>query len=213
MEPHFWHERWQNDEIGFHRPKVHPALRAYWGKAAGDRRAPVLVPLCGKSLDLRWLAERGHAVTGVELNGRAVAQFFDEAGLEPQRQPAAALTRWLAGAIEIFEGDFFAWHTDSPFELFYDRAALIALPPDMRRRYLEHLRGQLADDARGLLITFEYDPTEMDGPPFPVYESELRQFAGLRFELLAREDVLATHSNFAERGMSALHECTWLVTV
>ncbi|MDT8321303.1 MAG: hypothetical protein RQ826_12330 [Xanthomonadales bacterium] len=88
MQPDFWHARWHNDEIGFHRSDIHPALRAYWRKAAVGADTPVLVPLCGKSLDLRWLAQRGHAVTGIELSEKAVPEFFYEADLEAQRKPA-----------------------------------------------------------------------------------------------------------------------------
>ncbi|MFU8877364.1 MAG: thiopurine S-methyltransferase [Wenzhouxiangellaceae bacterium] len=213
MEPNFWHERWDSDKIGFHRSNIHPALRAYWQKITSDAGSPVLVPLCGKSLDLRWLANRGHAVTGIELSEKAVREFFDEADLEAQRSPAGQLTRWHAGNNEIFEGDFFAWQAKQPFELFYDRAALIALPPEMRPKYLEHLRAQLADGAQGLLITLEYDSAQMDGPPFSVHEKELKQTPGFEFERLARENVLPTHGKFAERGLAALHECTYRVTV
>jgi len=211
MQPDFWQERWHNDEIGFHRSDIHPALRAYWHRAAGDDKQPVLVPLCGKSLDLHWLARRGHAVTGIELSEKAVAEFFDEAELEPRRQPAGELTRWQAGNVEIFQGDFFAWQAEQAFELFYDRAALIAMPPDMRPKYLDHLRAQLDNAARGLLITLEYNPSQMDGPPFPVQETELKQTSGFGFKHLARENVLATHPGFAERGLTALHECTYRV--
>jgi len=212
MQPDFWHERWHNDEIGFHRRDIHPALRAYWQKSAGETKHPVLVPLCGKSRDLHWLARRGHPVTGIELSEKAIAGFFDEADLEPQKQPAGALTRWHAANFEIFEGDFFAWQAERPFQLVYDRAALIALPPDMRARYLAHLRAQLDNAALGLLITLEYNPSEMDGPPFPVHEKELKQTPGFKFQRLARENVLPTHADFAERGLTALHECAYRVT-
>jgi len=212
MQPDFWHQRWQNDQIGFHRADIHPGLRAYWQKAAGTDKLPVLVPLCGKSLDLHWLARRGHGVTGIELSEKAVAEFFDEAELEPRRQPAGELTRWQAAGIEIFHGNFLAWHAEQPFEQFYDRAALIALPPEMRPEYLAHLRAQLADKARGLLITLEYDAAEMDGPPFPVHERELKQTPGFSFQRLARENVLASHADFAQRGLTALHECSYRVT-
>ncbi len=212
MEGEFWHERWQRGEIGFHRSDVHWALSDYWKDVAGGRRTGVLVPLCGKSLDMHWLAERGHAVTGVELSGQAVEEFFDEWGRQPTRSSTGGLSYWRAGGVELVEGDFFDYVADQPFELFYDRAALIALPHAMRQKYLDHLRSLLTDDASGLLVTFEYDQEQMSGPPFAVPEEELEGYAELRFQLLERREALPEHPGFVERGLAALHECAWRVT-
>lgn len=218
MDANFWHERWQRREIGFHLDSVHWGLPPYWAGIAGDESSPVLAPLCGKSMDLHWLAERGHRVTGLELSGQAIAEFFDAAGLSPNRESLdqespETTTRWSAGPYTLVEGDFFDWRASEPFQRFYDRAALVALPPSMRPRYLAHLHGQLAPDARGLLITFEYDQSQMNGPPFAVPESELHETPDFEFSLLERRDVLDGHPGFAERGLTALHECAWKVAV
>ncbi|RFF26877.1 MULTISPECIES: thiopurine S-methyltransferase [unclassified Wenzhouxiangella] len=210
MERDFWRERWNRGEIGFHQSDIHWALKRHWDEIADVHAGRVLAPLCGKSLDLRWLAENGHEVTGIELSAKAVKEFFEEWGKQPTQSAVAELTYWRAGGVELVEGDFFAYATNEPFDLFYDRAALIALPHDMRPAYLDHLRTLLTDKARGLLVTFEYDQTEMDGPPFAVLEDELTDYPGLQFQLLERRDVLAQHARFAERGLTALHECAWL---
>lgn len=213
MHHDFWHERWRRGEIGFHRTEVHWALELYWDRVAesAGSEAEVLVPLCGKSLDMVWLAERGHRVRGVELSRKAIAEFFDEAGRMPKQRPRGKLTAWESGPIELFEGDFFAFEPESPLPLFYDRAALVALPEAMRRSYLVKLRSVLADTACGLLVSFESDPVRYDGPPFDVTEGELRQAAGLDFELLERREVLASHPRRAEQGTIELHESVWRV--
>ena len=213
MDADFWHERWQRREIGFHRDSAHWGLPRYWADVNGDGNAPVLAPLCGKSMDLHWLAERGHSVTGLELSGQAIGEFFDEAGISPDRESLDHAMRWTSGPYTLVEGDFFDWRASTRFERFYDRAALVALPPSMRPRYLTHLHGQLAPDARGLLITFEYDQNQMNGPPFAVPEPELRDTPGFEFTLLERRDVLEGHPGFAERGLNALQECAWKVAV
>lgn len=213
MDADFWHERWKRREIGFHRDSVHWGLPRHWADIAGEEARKVLAPLCGKSLDLHWLAERGHAVTGLEISGQAIAEFFEEAGISPARTPAGAATRWSAGPYRLIEGDFFEWRAAEPFPLFYDRAALVALPPSMRPRYLAHLHRQLAPGARGLLITLEYEQSQMKGPPFAVPESELAEAPGYGFTLLERRDVLEQHPGFAERGLTSLHECAWIVSV
>ncbi|MDZ7789880.1 MAG: thiopurine S-methyltransferase [Xanthomonadales bacterium] len=213
MESNFWHERWQRGEIGFHRSDIHWALERHWAAIAQGRSGAVLVPLCGKSLDMRWLARRGHQVVGIELSGQAVQAFYEEWGKQPTSLQAGRLERWQADGVVLYEGDFFDYRPEAPFELFYDRAALVALPPNMRTDYLDHLRSLLASRAQGLLVTFEYDPSQMDGPPFSVPEAELHAHPGLAFELIERRDTLGGHPRFAERGLTALHECAWRVGI
>lgn len=210
MNRQFWHERWRRNEIGFHRDSVHPALECHWSAVAGDSRPPVLVPLCGKSLDLHWLARRGHDVVGVEVDGSAIEAFFEEAGLVPDYSTrSAAMPMWQSGRISILEGDFFEFTPDTPFELVYDRAALIALPRTMRQAYLDHLAGMLTPLANGLLITLEYDQHEMDGPPFAVLPDELDASDSFDFELVERRDVPGSRPGFGEHGLKWLSESSY----
>lgn len=211
MEKEFWLARWERREIGFHRPDIHWALNRHWDEICGGGAGRVLVPLCGKSLDQRWLARRVHEVVGIEFSEQAIREFYQEWNKAPAREQVGKLHRWQAENVVIFEGDFFDFRTSQPFELFYDRAALVALPRKLRSAYLDHLHRLLADDARGLLVTFEYDQARMDGPPFSVPETEMMAESGFRFELLERREVLQQHPGFAQRGLSALDECAWLV--
>ncbi|MFN3712801.1 MAG: thiopurine S-methyltransferase [Alcanivoracaceae bacterium] len=209
MEPQFWLERWRRGEIGFHLPRPHPKLVRHWHRVAGQPGAPVLVPLCGKSLDMGWLAAEGHDICGVELSGEALQTFASEAGLSVAKQADG-----FAGAgWQLYCGDWFNFTAEQPFSLFYDRSALIALPAPMRERYVAHLLEQLTADARGLLITLEYDQVAMEGPPFSVQASEVRQhFAGrARVTELERADILQHEPRFKERGLSRLEEVVWLV--
>lgn len=212
MEPEFWQARWKRGEIGFHRGEVHWALKRHWDIVAGSQYEPVFVPLCGKSLDMRWLHQRGHPVYGCELSRRAVGAFFDEWGHEPDRHVQEGFEVWTAHGIELTIGDFFNLETVSGYPLFYDRASLVAMPREMRPDYLHKLRSLITDDARGLLVTFEYDQSQMDGPPFSVGRDELERFDGLDFELLEQRDVLDDHPNFAAKGLTTLRECAWRVS-
>jgi thiopurine S-methyltransferase len=211
MDKRFWHERWQRREIGFHQSDIHWALKRHWTDICGSSSAQVLVPLSGKSLDMRWLADRGHPVTGIELSGQAIEEFFGEWHRTPQGGTCGGLPRRRADGIELAEGDFFEFRPGQPFDLFYDRAALVALPESLRGPYLAQLRECLSPGASGLLVTFEYDARQMDGPPFPVLPEELSAQEGFRFELLERRDVLLEHQSFAEKGLDSLHECAWRV--
>lgn len=210
MEPDFWHERWRSGEIGFHQPDYHPALLRHWpglGVRAGGR---VLVPLCGRSLDMAWLARRNLAVVGVELSPIAVAGFFGHEGLEAAVQPAGALRRYAAGPYELFEGDFFDTSQEilGGLDAWYDRAALVALPPGMRARYAGHLASLVPSGATGLLVTLDYPQQQMNGPPFAVPATEVRDLLSAAFDVeeLERQDVLAGNPRFRERGLELLLE-------
>ena len=210
MEPEFWHARWQAGEIGFHLPRPHPKLCRYWPSLQLSAGQPVLVPLCGKSLDMNWLREQGHAVTGVELSRQALDNFVAENKLGL----AASDDGYSGDGWQLVAGDWFDYQATKPFSAFYDRAALIALPPALRRRYVTHLLAQLASGARGLLITLEYDQAEMDGPPFSVSAQEVRElFAGHGVRELHRANILEHEPRFRERGLTALNEVVWEITV
>lgn len=210
MQPSFWHERWERAEIGFHKQEINMQLQQFWNcleLRAGQR---VFVPLCGKSLDLLWLAGEGHPVTGVELSPVAVAAFFAENGLQPQRRMDGALEIWEADEIRILLGDFFALEPRHVTDCrgVYDRASLIALPPPMRERYARHLDAILPPGMRVLLVTMEYDQTRRPGPPFAVGEAEVRALyePAHEVELLYVRDALSDESRWRDFGLTGLLE-------
>ena len=225
MKKDFWLERWERQEIGFHQDEINPYLREYWQELHLARDGAVFVPLCGKSRDMLWLREQGHPVLGVELSAIAVQAFFEENGLTPHNitdgKPLHVASEKLASCeadnIRILCGDFFDLTKDDLAEVsaVYDRASLVALPPEMRERYARHLVSILPPATQILLITFDYPQEEMQGPPFAVsvdeVESLYRDHAEIR--LLARLDVLPQNPRFQQRGLSRLHENIFLLTL
>lgn len=214
MDHAFWIERWQKGQIGFHRNDVNGMLlRHHALLGAGSR---VLVPLCGKSLDMGWLAAQGHEVVGIELSRIAVDAFFAEHGLQPQVERRGGHLRFRAGAVEILCGDLFGIGTADvgAVTAWYDRAALIALPEAMRGRYVGHMAQLLQPGARGLLVTLDYAPPVIPGPPFPVGESEVRARCAGRFSvtLLERNEVLAQEPRFLSGGVTSMHEQAYALT-
>ncbi|RMD78747.1 MAG: thiopurine S-methyltransferase, partial [Gammaproteobacteria bacterium] len=178
--PGFWEARWAQGRTGFHQPRPNPLLERHWAALGVPPEAPVLVPLCGKSLDMVWLRQQGHPVVGVEVVEQAVAAFFAERGLRPRRRPAGAAVLWEAGGYRILQGDLFALGPEEvgPVGACYDRAALVALPRSARRRYVAHLGRLLPAAAPCLLITLDYPPGEMEGPPFSVPPEEVWELWG-----------------------------------
>lgn len=174
MDAEFWHQRWQEARIGFHRQQVNPQLRQVWPQLAIPAHTEVLVPLCGKSNDMHWLADQGHTVAGFELSSLAVQGFFNEAELVPQQETIGPYQCWQTEQIRLYQGDFFqAEQVGRRFDAAYDRAALIALPRSMQAQYVALLANLLNPGAVLLLITVNYAPEQQQTPPFSVSEQEV----------------------------------------
>ncbi len=208
-----WHARWSENRIGFHRRDVHPMLAAHWPPPGVDGAARVFVPLAGKSLDMHWLAERGHKVIGVELSPIAVTAFFEEAGMTPEAGVESGIDYLEQGGIRLYAGDLFAL---TPAHLgaataCYDRASLVALDVPTRRRYADALATLLPAGAGMLLVTVDYPQHEMAGPPFSVGDDEVRALfePAFRVERLQSASVLEEEAKFRERGVTRMHETAW----
>lgn len=185
-----------------------PLLLQHWSQVAPAAGSRVFVPLSGKSLDMAWLAAQGYRVLGVELSPLAVEQFFTEHGLTPQMRESRYGRHYCAGEIELICGDVFALDAAALADCaaVYDRAALIALPPPMRQRYVREVYTHLPAGCGGLLITLEYPQHEKNGPPFSVPEAEVRELYGSdwNIETLERRDILAEQPGFVAEGVSVL---------
>ncbi len=216
MQPAFWHKKWASNQIGFHQPQVNPYLQQHWPYLAVPARARVLVPLCGKSLDLLWLAGQGHPVLGIEISQTAVEDFFSEQQLTPEVSDVGAFRVYRAGAIELWCGDFFALAARDVADCatLYYRAALIALPPSMRERYAAHLQQILPAELRGLLITLDYDQAQLPGPPFAVADDEVQRLLGRawRTQELQEQDVLGEGGKFLQAGVTRLVERVYRIS-
>jgi thiopurine S-methyltransferase len=239
MKEDYWLERWERDETAFHQDEVNPHLRQYWQELHLAPGSTVFVPLCGKSCDMAWLVEQGHTVVGVELSHIAVEAFFAENGLTPKRVPGEKFDCYEADRIRILCGDFFDLGKGdlANIHAVYDRGALIALPPEMRKRYVAQLLDILPMSPRQssensvrpvtpgapgssgagiLLVTLDYPAEEMEGPPFAVSPEEVEALYEERnvhanIRLLLHKDVLEENPRFRERGLSRLEENVFLL--
>lgn len=213
MQPEFWHKKWDSGQIGFHLADVNPYLQRHWAVPATAR---VLVPLCGKSLDLAWLAGRGHQVLGIELSEKAIEDFFSEQQIQPLISEKGAFKVYHSESIELWCGDFFALTAGDVADCtaLYDRAALIALPPAMRERYAAHLQQILPQVVQGLLITLDYDQAQISGPPFAVGDAEVQRLMGdgWALQVLEEQDVLGESGKFLQAGVTRLEERVYRVS-
>jgi thiopurine S-methyltransferase len=213
MNNEFWLKRWSENRIGFHKAGVNPLLEEFLPQIS---KVPgrTLVPLCGKSVDLAWLASRGHQVVGADISEIAARAFASEQGIAMTVANEPPFTVFRAERIAYYVGDFFNIKPERTgrFDLIYDRAALIALPQDKRPEYAKHLKSLLVPGGNILMISLEYDPKKMEGPPFAVTESEVRAlFRELTVEKLHEHDSIDEEARFKERGLDWMKEVVYRI--
>jgi len=215
MNTEFWLEIWEKNKIGFHQQEINSHLKSYWQYLNVAPHCRVFVPLCGKTRDILWLCGQGRSVLGVEISQLAVRDFFIENGLQPSIFQQDNFYRWESDGLIILQGDFFNVNSGQVqgVECVFDRASLVALPIELRQQYVRHLKSILPDNVRTLLVTFEYEQKEMDGPPFSVNENELRDLYQDDYEiiLLFKQDVLDEYPQFQAQGLNRLQEKIYLL--
>jgi thiopurine S-methyltransferase len=214
MEPSFWRERWRINSIAFHQRDFNPYLIQYQHLLPTD--GTILVPLCGKSRDMLFLAQRGNQVVGCELVETALEAFYQENGLHAQRSEEPPFIRFEAENIRTYAGDFFALTNKQtgPVAAIFDRAALVALPEAMRQQYLEHTFSFLEPGGVCLMVGLRYEGENPSGPPFSIPAQEVTErtkgFADFRF--LQESDVLMGRPDLQQKGYRVYREWVALLT-
>lgn len=209
MEASFWHQRWEKGDIGFHKSEANALLVEHFEKLNLAKGSRVFLPLCGKTRDFAWLLSCGYRVVGAELSELAINELFNDLGVEPKISNVGELTLYCAEDIDILVGDIFNVSAEilGLVDAIYDRAALVALPANMRSQYTSHLM-KITNAAPQLLICYEYDQQLMDGPPFSVSEDEVKRHYGAAYQLkpVASKDVAG-----GLKGKVASIETVWLL--
>jgi thiopurine S-methyltransferase len=216
VQPDFWLDRWRSAQIGFHQAAVDRHLKAYWPLLKLPAHSRVFVPLCGKSLDLMWLRTLGHEVIGVELSPVALESFLMEHGIPARRQVLGCFDVYEADGFRLFCGDYFKLTPAllGSVSAVYDRAALISWTPAARESYVRHLTSLTSPGTRTLLITVEFPPEQMQGPPFPLTRDAIENlYAGhYSIEELGRHEILELEPRLKARGLTELREVCYRMT-
>ena len=227
MELDFWHERWEKGETGFHQTELNPYLGYFYGEkgpAVENRGAlRVFVPLCGKSLDMQWLLQNGYSVVGVECSQLAIEAFFDSHNMAYQKTEVSNHIKYVPegnpssrNTLEILQSDFFSVTQADLGDItdVFDRASLIALPEDMRLKYVARMAEFQKAGTRTLLVTLTYPQHEMDGPPFSVTEEEVKKLYADHFNIdkLLVKNILEEEPRFQQRGLTSLVETAYKLT-
>ena len=208
MQHSFWHQKWESNDIAFHRSEPNPLLDKYFKELSLPKGGRVFVPLCGKTLDIGWSLSNGYRA-GVELYELAIKELFEGLGIKPQVAKVDVLKRYSAGNIDIFVGDIFDLSGEIlvAVDAVYDRAALVALPEEMRRRYTSHLM-EITNTAPQLLICYDYDQDRMEGPPFSVSDAEVNQHYASSYDITRVESI---NMPDGPKGLKNVKKSVWLL--
>jgi len=213
MEHFFWDERWQKNQIGFHEGKYNSYLTEYFSLIPLKFRKHVLVPLCGKSADLVFLSQHCQKIIGVEFIEKAILDFFTESGLPFTKTSAET---YSAKNISLIFSDFI-FHESSFLQepgWLYDRAALVALPEPLRKKYADAITEREVHVKAQLLTVFEYPQHEKAGPPFSVNESMVKELYSSAWgiqKILTKDLLLEKNNPFAKQGFSSVSENVFLL--
>ena len=206
----FWLKKWDDGIIGFHKTSVNEKLSGFFNEVQDESTKRVYVPLCGKSIDMVWLAQQGLQVVGSEIAELAIRQFFSENEI-PFEQDGH---RFSSEQIVIENNDFYAFdpRTVGPIDAIYDRAAMVAMPTQRHAEYADRLLEILRPGGSILLVTFDYNQEQMSGPPFSIPEKHvLEHFHKGKITKLFHQSILETEPKFQSRGLDRLTETVWRI--
>tara|TARA_R110002050_G_scaffold57423_5_gene129355 strand:- start:277012 stop:277653 length:642 start_codon:yes stop_codon:yes gene_type:complete len=209
MDTDFWRNKWANNEIAFHRSHANPLLVNNI-KALGLAKGSVIfIPLCGKTLDIAWLLSNGYRIAGIELVETAIEQLFTELGVVPKISVINDIKHYRAENIDIYVGDIFKLTQDvlGSVDAVYDRAALVALPAEVRPLYTAHLI-KITHASPQLLIAYHYDQHVVQGPPFSISNEEVKRHYQDHYNLTL---IVSTDVEGGMKGKCAAKETVWLL--
>lgn len=215
MENNYWLDKWKKNDIAFHEQCVNADLITYINELNLKPGDYIFVPLCGKTKDILWLAEKGFHVIGVELSLIACNDFFTELNTKPHITKQSNFTKYQYNNIELLCGDLFNLTSfDLPnIHAVYDCKALIALPSDLRKNYVDHIVACVGTKIRILLFTRETN-CQVKPPPFPVNQAEINLLYGSYFDvqLLKHTTMTDIPERLIKKGYLEMTESVYLIS-
>ncbi len=215
MNKDFWQARWAEGRIGFHLPMVNPNLVEHKARLLSETTSgTVLVPLCGKTLDLIFLKETGLRIIGIEIVEQAIIEFFQESKLDFIIEESSDFKVYKSQNLEFWHGDIFDLEKlDLKIDFIFDRASIVALEQSLRDRYAGLMNSITSEGCRKLLLSFDYNQNDMSGPPFSVPETAIRKYyeGHWLIEKFQSTDIISKAERFAERGLKSFIEEVYLL--
>ncbi|XP_043921204.1 thiopurine S-methyltransferase isoform X2 [Protopterus annectens] len=216
-----WLNRWENKQTPFHMNEAHKMLKKYVDVMLnGKDHLRILFPLCGKAVDMKWLADLGHKIVGIEVSEKAILEFFTEQSVSYSKEavsdvPGATLFKSSDGKISIYCCSIYDVSSSfiGKFDGIWDRGSLVAISPCDRQRYSELMLSLMEDDCCYLLEAFDYDPRLHKGPPFFVPFSAIEELYGstCNIKFLEAADMLTDRQR--EWGLDYFIQNIYMITL
>lgn len=185
----FWSETfWSTGNLPWHLKEPNEFLVRHLDKLLNGRKPQditILVPLCGKSIDLLFLKDQGFNVIGVEGNRLPINEFSRESGISFRETTSAGVIVHESqesegdAKLKIIQADFLTLNIpelEGSIDYVWDRAALNAIQVDHRGLYIKTMQRYLkGSEFRYLLSAYEYDASKGIGPPYSLPYSDVFQ--------------------------------------
>ena len=201
----WWRMAWAKGTISWHRDKVDAILQKYLKRLTGDKKhISILVTLCGKSLDLPWLADQGHNVVGCELSEIAGKQLFEENGIPYSVMSVNDFKVFSATddrKLKFYAGDFCNMDASliGPVDAIWDHMAFGSVSPNDRPSYVEILASLLVPSGKILLSNWEYDQSKWKVSPYSLNTTQIKEYFGNCFDVKLLERLDYNNSFFTKK--------------
>lgn len=161
-----------------------------------------------------WLAQYGNVI-GTDLSSIACKDFFIEQGISPNVEKTGLFTCFSSKQISLYQGDFFSLNPEDfpTFDWIYDRAAIIAMPSESQKAYVDKLTSFMQPETKIFLLSLEFPQSELSGPPFSTSQSQIfALFDGFNCEKIVEQEL--KNKQFAQRTfkVSRLVETLYLIS-
>ena len=167
------------------RPEAHDFLTRHLTPDQLSGRN-VVVPNCGRSVDMIYLAQHAARVTGTGCTPMQIEQFQEENCLYMEFDGAA----WRFDSLSLSPVPLCNLPDAQlgTVDIVYDRSAMISTAPDMRGDYLSRIDRLTRPGGRIYLMTVEFSTQRSEGP-YSISAAEVETLFGDRYTVKHLEEA------------------------
>ncbi|KAK8397613.1 hypothetical protein O3P69_004418 [Scylla paramamosain] len=178
-----WTQIYENLPYNRNTGEPSHALVTYINELLPSEPARVLVPLCGKSPDMRWLYDRGNTVSHTDLQHTVEDVPFGKVYKSRDEQ----LQVFVCDITQVPRGSL------GHFDAGFDWGAYTAIRPSDRQKYVDVVRDALGENFRYFLEVCHDGPPKAPGLPHSISLRTIKLEFGvsLKMRVLATKDVSA----------------------
>ncbi|XP_062578286.1 thiopurine S-methyltransferase-like [Saccostrea cucullata] len=197
-----WKESWETSDIGFHNPNLNEEFLKYNKRMLTRPGMRIFVPLCGKAVEMKWLADHGYKVVGLEVAPVPCKAFFEENNIPYKISEIGAIQgekyESLDENIVIYSCDFFHLTVGicGEFDGIWDCGGLNAMDIEDRVSYIHKIRTFMGKGCINLTEFVNFDKSMSDVPWSMSTEDLQKGFGeGFKVEFLTKEEACQAYKD------------------